>query len=178
MANRNYERLRFEQVFERLRTGQQTFDPDYVVFARKLALLGLSRSEIARNLGTDRSMFESWVLAYPEFRRALDEGMVIGDYAVVEGLHKRCTGYTARERKFVGGNMTEEREVHIPPDWTACRYWLVNRQPDLWKAEGRIEVGGPSYGDLNARPVEYPKKDPEKEPAQEPAKDAAPTAAP
>jgi len=37
-----------------------TPDPRFIVFARKLALLGLSHAEIAKNLGADRHTFNKW----------------------------------------------------------------------------------------------------------------------
>lgn len=157
----NDDRRRFERVYERVRRADSNFDPEFVVFARKLALLGLSRNEIARNLGADKNTFDAWVADYPEFARALDEGMIIGDFAVVEALHRRCTGYYVRLRQWKGGNETGVNEQYVPPDVAACRWWLINRQPDLWKAEVAIDSGGPTYGDLNARPVEFPLKAPD-----------------
>jgi transposase-like protein len=176
-TNRSNERQRFEFVSERMRRADETFDPEFIVYARKLALLGCRRSEIARNLGCTPNVFERWVNEYPEFRRALDEGMLIGDFAVIEALHKRCTGFTVKCREWKNGNVVGEKEVYTPPDVGACQWWLINRQPDLWKPATRIEQGGPTYGDINARPmVEYPRKDAENDDVSEP--DATPHTAP
>lgn len=174
-----HERRRFEYVTERMRQQATGFDPEYIVFARKLALLGLSRREIARNLGASPNTFENWCRDYPEFRRALDDGMVIGDFAVVEALLKRCVGFSVTCREWKGGNVVGEKEQYVPPDASACQFWLINRQPDLWKPITKIETGGPSYSDLNARPmVEYPAKQPEQTDDPQPAPDAAPHTAP
>jgi transposase-like protein len=156
--NRN-DRQRLEFVNERMRRADDSFDPEFIVFARKLALLGCSRREVARNLGASPATFERWVHDYPEFRRALDEGMMIGDFAVVEGLLKRCTGHIVKVREWKGGNEVGAHEVYTPPDVSACQTWLFNRQPDLWKPVNRIESGLPTHGELNARPIEFVMKD-------------------
>jgi transposase-like protein len=161
-AGRYGHRRQFEFVGERARREDTSFDPDFIVYARKLALLGLPRREIARNLGCSPNLFETWVRDYPEFRRALDDGMVIGDFAVIEALLKRCTGYTQRLREWKGGNVVGEKEMHVPPDSGAIQFWLINRHSDLWKSVSKIETGAPTYGDINARPmVEFPVKQPE-----------------
>ena len=46
-----HERRRFEYVTERMRQQATGFDPEYIVFARKLALLGLSRREARQRTG-------------------------------------------------------------------------------------------------------------------------------
>jgi hypothetical protein len=135
------------------------YRPEYAQYARRLALLGLPRSEIARNLGADRNTFERWCELFPDFRRALDEGMLIGDFAVVEALQRRCLGFHYKRKKFVAGIVVEETEEYCPPDPAAIQMWLYNRQPDLWRPVNRIEQQTGVYGELNARAVvEYPPK--------------------
>jgi hypothetical protein len=151
MGGRHYrclEAVRFENGYRR----------DFPVYARRLALLGLSRAEIARNLGADRNTFETWCEQFPEFRRALDEGLLIGDFQVVEALQRRCLGFHYKRRKFIAGVEVEATEEYCPPDVGAIQTWLYNRQPDLWRPAQRIETT-PTFGALNVRGyVEFPQK--------------------
>lgn len=139
-----------------------SYRPEFVTYVRKLALLGLSRAEIARNLGADRNTFMGWCERFPEFRRALDEGLLIADFNVTEALLKRALGYRARHKKIVAGVVVEESDVDIPPDTGAIQTWLYNRHPDLWRPVNRIEGQAPNSDALNARRfVHVPSKGPE-----------------
>lgn len=162
------ERNRLETLRYRPGTG---FLTEFVVYARRLALLGLPRHEIARNLGATKETFNLWCRTYPEFAAALDEGTILGDIEIVEALRKRALGYTVKRKEVKGGNVVREWTEDVAPDVSAIQTWLFNRQPDIWRPVGKIEPQAPSAADLNARPVEFVPKEPE--PAEE-AQDAAP----
>lgn len=149
-----------EQMHRMRGAGGPQFDADFVVYARKLALLGLPRHEIARNLGASRHEFEQWCNQYPEFRQALDAGAVLSDFDVVEALKKRATGFKVT-RTVVRDGVERKHEDYFPPDVSAIQTWLYNRQPEHWRPIGKIEPLAPAQTDLNARPVEFPMKAPE-----------------
>jgi hypothetical protein len=149
-------RLTEKIIYER--EDHTAFDARFIVFARKLALLGLSHAEIAKNLGADRHTFNNWRHLYPDFDAAIDAGRVIADYEVVEALYKRCVGFEHEMKIFRDGREVINRE-YFPPDVAACKWWLVNRCPSKWKPESKLVDATPPGADvLNARPIEYPMK--------------------
>lgn len=152
-----YSRRLTEQIIYE-REDQTAFDARFIVFARKLALLGLSHAEIAKNLGADRHTFNKWRHLYPDFDAAIDAGRVIADYEVVEALYKRCVGFEHEMKIQVDGREAIKRE-YFPPDVAACKWWLVNRCPSKWKPESKlVDTTPPGADALNARPIEYPMK--------------------
>jgi hypothetical protein len=59
-----------------------------------------------------------------------------GDRRVEQSLYRRAVGYSYDTVKIMGyqGEYTHVPYVaHVPPDTTACIFWLKNRQRDLWR---------------------------------------------
>lgn len=105
----------------------------------------------------------NWKRHHPEFAKALWDGRMEFDCSkAVKGVSKRAAGYFLRDRKWsrvpvfryeydfqgkphqviTGYEMavTEESVKHLPPDVTAARYLLENRQPHLWKNQRQLDV--------------------------------------
>ncbi len=84
------------------------------------------------------SSIDRWQREHPEFRRAIKRGKDEYDARNVEArLLDRCLGYeyeVVREQTLPNGTkrVTVTRK-HMPPDVTACIFWLTNRNPERWK---------------------------------------------
>lgn len=112
---------------------------------------GLSREEIAHNMGINRKTLTEWEKKYPPIGNALSRAREVADIIVENALYKKCIGYNATVKKLhklrrveydpETGRKTREydelvegiEEVHVPADTTAQKYWLGNRKPDTWK---------------------------------------------
>ena len=62
-----------------------------------------------------------------------------------ERAHSYCTTlYKGEERKVTN-------TVSYPPDTTACKFWLINRQPDFWWARAEAAPEPEIVDDMAAR---------------------------
>lgn len=135
-------------------------------YLRRLAEEGLCEEDIATRSGLLLSTFRRWKREHPEFFAALELGRSGSDFAVVESIYKKATGYSVKLNKTVklkrvdydpttGKKLREYEELasavdesYIPPDLRAGTFWLKNRQPDRWQeradkdADDEDTVGG------------------------------------
>jgi hypothetical protein len=61
-------------------------------------------------------------------------------------LYERATGYNYEAVKiFMPANRAKPVYApyieHVPPDVTACIFWLKNRDPQHWRDSQQLEVG-------------------------------------
>ena len=112
---------------------------------------GLTKEEIAQNMGISRSTLHEWERKYPHISDALTCGRDEADCAVENALFKKTQGYNVMVQKTFKikrvifdtdtGRKLEEREelqtgydeVHVPADEKAQEFWLYNRKPSEWK---------------------------------------------
>lgn len=145
-------------------------------FLRRLASLGLSDEEMAARCCLELSVFRRWRRKYPEFDRAIRLGSQSSDYAVVEALYKKATGYNVSLSKTyklkrvdydpdTGKKIREYEELatgvdedHIPADIRAETFWLKNRQGDAWSDHPERAVEG-AEGAACGGVVEIPEAD-------------------
>lgn len=113
------------------------FRPEYVKLAAALARVGSTDREIAENLGINQSTLYRWAAKQPKFAKAIKTGKIAADNRVVQSLYRRATGYSFDSVKIQmdkDGCFHEHPYVeHVPPDTTACIFWLKNRDPDKWR---------------------------------------------
>lgn len=82
---------------------------------------GATDKEVADNLKIAESTLYEYKNKYPEFSEASARTKLISDARVQSALYKNATE-----------NM----------DFKAQKYWLQNRQPDLWKDKQEIKFSG------------------------------------
>ena len=119
----------------------------------KLALVtgwsrrGLTKEQIADNLGISLQSFDNYVKRYEEFADAVAEGAEECEIHIENALVKRALGYSykevTRERKQVENPETGEMEwklvvtksvtKHVIPDVGAQQYYLEHRAPKRWE---------------------------------------------
>lgn len=126
---------------------KQEYGLEYI---RQLSEEGLSDNDMAIRLGIKPSTFRRWKNKYPEILEAQLLGRTGSDYAVVQALYKKATGYTVNLNKTVklkrsdfdpdtGKKIRDYEELavavdqnHVPADIRAGLFWLKNRQPENW----------------------------------------------
>lgn len=111
----------------------------HVPWGVSLARRGCTDDEIAEAFGVSTRTVYRWKKAHPEFCHALNETKSQADEKVVDGLYRRACGASVvtktesiTERDGVKTKKIEKVTKELPPDVSACIYWLKNRQPALW----------------------------------------------
>lgn len=119
--------------------------PEHIEQARKLALLGATDKEIADFFEvSDRTLYR-WKNDSAEFCQALKAGKEVADDRVERSLYHRAVGYTYSAVKIFqhqGVPVEVPYDEHIPPDTTACIFWLKNRKPGEWRDKQDVEHSG------------------------------------
>lgn len=106
------------------KAGRPTkYKPEYAEQARRLCLVGFIDKELAEYFEVEESTINYWKKQYPEFLESIIAGKEIADAKVAEALYKRAIGYEAEE----GDNIKK-----YPPEVTAAKFWLINRQRGRW----------------------------------------------
>lgn len=109
---------------------------DFFEQAENYALLGASESEMAAFFHITRDLWLYYVKHSQELRDALDRGGVMADAKVAKAMHRRATGYDyTRQRILVskeGSATIYDIVEHLPPDTSAGKFWLTNREPRKW----------------------------------------------
>lgn len=126
------------------------YDPElHPAFARALAIDGLTNAEIADKLSIGLTTLKKWKNKYPEFATSIKEGKEPANSKVEMALYKKALGFEVTETRAVVVGTGEYAQVeyveetrYIPPDNTACIFWLKNRRPDKWRDKQEVEHSG------------------------------------
>lgn len=109
---------------------------EYVEQARQLATFGATDIEIADFFGvSDRTIYR-WADQHKDFCQALKLGRDEVDERVQRSLYHKATGYSFEAEKIFcdKGRVTRVKyREHVPPDTTACIFWLKNRRKAEWR---------------------------------------------
>ena len=121
--------------------------------AIEIALLGHTDKQICAILDIDESTFTLWKQADSAFLTSLKEAKFKSDTEVEASLRKRAMGFTYTQKAYgkkAGKVLTYD--VYVPPDTTACIFWLKNRQAEQWrdKQEHTLKPGDDWLGALDA----------------------------
>jgi hypothetical protein len=122
--------------------------PAYSDQAAKLCRLGATDAEIADFFEKDERTINRWKIDHPEFCQALKAGKLVSDMDVADRLHQRALGFEYEEAQahklktveYKDGKRLKETERLdiimvkrvVPPDTTACIFWLKNRRKVEW----------------------------------------------
>ena len=123
------------------------YKPAYVEQVKTLCRLGATDAEIAAFFGVCSVTFYRWKIKYPDFCNAIKGAKGVADERVERSLYHRATGYTFESEKIFqhSGEIIRAKTVeHVPPDTTACIFWLKNRRPSEWRDKifGEVSVTG------------------------------------
>ena len=112
------------------------YKAEYPAQAEKLCRLGATDIEIADFFGVDVATIKRWKASHEDFCAALKSGKEQADERVERSLYHKACGYTydaVKIMQYEGDPVIVPYREHVPPDTTACIFWLKNRRPDLWR---------------------------------------------
>jgi len=121
---------------------------EYLEQSYKLALLGLTDTQMADVFGVSEQTFNTWKKIHPGFLESLKRGKQTADANVGQRLYERAMGFEhdSEEIKVVSDGIGMGSSiVRVPirkvyaPDTVAAIFWLKNRQPKLWR--DKVETG-------------------------------------
>lgn len=124
-----------------------SYREEFAKQAGKLCKLGATDREIAEFFGVVERTVSNWKAAHPKFLQALKTGKAEADERVERSLYHKAIGYTFSSEKIFmpAGAKKPVRAAtveHVPPDTTACIFWLKNRRPDEWRDKREHEHSG------------------------------------
>ncbi len=181
-------KLGFDDKSWAQKRGRKTlFRAHMVKEGEQLAGMGHTMEDIASFWGVHKRTVERWANRHPEFRRALKDGRIRADAAVESSLYRRAQGYRFTEvhwKEYVipagkrAGEVVryKDKEVikEVPPDVTACIFWLKNRRPALWRDDRQLGFFDDEGAPLPLRYVIVPPKEPKQLPPSTKDKEAKP----
>lgn len=144
------------------KTGRPSaYRTEYAAQAGALTHDGATDEQLAAKFSVTVGTIQNWKKSEPEFLYALKAGKREADSEVVTSLFKRAQGFEYEEavpiklktvtynEKGVRASEVERVEIVmvarvVPPDTTACIFWLKNRQQAAWrdKQEHDVTSGG------------------------------------
>ena len=123
-----------------------SYRPEFAKQAENYCNLGATDYELAVFFGISTQTIKKWQFLHDDFAKALKNGKAALDERVERSLCHRALGYTYEGEKVFqsGGEIIRAKTIeHVPPDTTACIFWLKNRRPAEWRDVHRHEVGRP-----------------------------------
>lgn len=148
--------------------GQPTkYHPSMIGKAYEACILGATNKELAEHLGIGERTFNSLMVRYEQFRRAVKRGRRGVDTDVAHALYDKAIGaeyveevaFKVKHTEFgpTGRKVKEWEEVVVvpvrkraAPDTLAGMYWLNNRHKVHWRQKQVVEHEGlPAGGDTN-----------------------------
>lgn len=114
------------------------YKPEYAIQAEKLCKLGATDQELADFFEVSTRTIYRWQASHEEFCQALKTGKVEADERVERSLYHKAVGYKHEAVKIFMPAGAEQPVYapyveNVPPDTTACIFWLKNRRPDVWR---------------------------------------------
>lgn len=127
------------------------YNPQYhIPWIKGLLRRGLTIAEVAKDLEVATSTLNKWIAENEDLQEAVDKGRNYADITVEESLYKKAIGYKVTKKRTIisaGGNSGEQKparveisEEDVPPDTTACIFWLKNRNPELWRDRQEVAL--------------------------------------
>lgn len=122
------------------------YKKEFAKQAEKLCILGATENDLANFFEVVGSTIRKWAIEHPEFSAALKDGRGVADNRVERSLYHRAVGYSHEAVKIFlprgsGEPIYAPYVEHVPPDTTACIFWLKNRRKDLWRDVHKHEHG-------------------------------------
>lgn len=122
-----------------------SYKPEFARQAEMLCEFGATDKELADFFEVSTPTIWRWGADFPEFRSALKAGKAAADERVERSLYHKAIGYSFPSEKvfqFQGSIIRAPVVEHVPPDTTACIFWLKNRRQQQWRDVHKHEHGG------------------------------------
>jgi hypothetical protein len=108
-----------------------------------LCLRGCIDKELAEFLEINTDTLNEWKKKYPKFKAAIQKGKADADNKVAESLFKSAMGISYTESSIEeseDGMVKRETKKFVPPNITAIKFWLINRDKQNWRDKQEVEV--------------------------------------
>ena len=129
------------------------YKPEYNELAYNYCLLGATDKKLANFFGVVEKTIDNWKKEHPEFLQSLRAGKEIADMDVAKSFFNNAKGFISVSikpiRKKVWNSeanrlvdeveMVKETTQH-PPNTEAGKFWLKNRQPEMWKEKTEVST--------------------------------------
>ena len=112
------------------------YNKEYSYLAFQFAQAGLRQCDCARLMEVSLSTFKNWLKHNDAFAFEWKRGCIIADAEVARALFKLAVGFEEKTIRIVhmdDGTYIIKKYRIYPPNLRACKMWLRNRQPQLWK---------------------------------------------
>ena len=113
--------------------ADEWLEQDKLILLEGWARDGLTKEQIAHNIGIGRTTLFEWEQKESNIANALKKGREVADYEVENALFKRALGYTYEEKTFEDGVLKKVVIKEVAPDTTAQIFWLKNRKKEQWR---------------------------------------------
>lgn len=125
-------------------TGRPTkYKTEYCKQAAKLCKLDATDADLAEFFEVNEDTIYEWKKVHPEFSDSLKEAKEHFDDSKVEAsLARRAQGFMRVKEVFNPEGVKELIQEEVPPDTTACIFWLKNRRSSKWKDKQELEHSG------------------------------------
>lgn len=137
---------------------QEWLKPDNLILIEGWSRNGLTKEDIAHNMGISLTTLKDWCKNFPTISAALKKGKEVADIRMENALYERGLGgvhevkktfkvkhsfYDEQGRKCEKEELvTGVDEVYIPGDTTAQIFWLKNRKPEEWRDKRVVDDSG------------------------------------
>lgn len=133
----------------RKKTQKVILTDDEIEEILKYARCGVHNEQIAKLMNMAASTFYLLMKESPELATQVAEAKGLANIEAEESLYKQAVGYTKTEKKVVvlGGGLHNasvsevvEYDRYYPPNFSATKHYLNNRNPDRWKDSKHLEI--------------------------------------
>lgn len=128
--------------------ARSKYDPDKTVLIAGWTRNGLTKEQVAKNLGISRSTLAEWEGRYPDVADALKRGAEIIDTQVENALLQAAMGFEVVEDAVTNKGDVVPVRRYFPPNVTALIFWLKNRKPREWRDRRELEHSGQDGGPI------------------------------
>ena len=135
-----------------------SYRSEFAEQAEKLCRLGATDIELADFFRVSVRTIYRWQAQHEAFCQALKSGKEGADARVERSLFAKATGYSYDALKIFNADgvaLKVPYREHVPPDTTACIFWLKNRRPDLWRDKRELEVSGKGIDKMSDDELEH-----------------------
>jgi hypothetical protein len=123
-----------------------SYKPEYAKQAEKLTRLGATDIQLADFFEVSEQTINAWKITQPPFLESLKLGKDEADGNVERSLYRRALGFERDAVKIFCSKDGEVTQVPfretVPPDTTACIFWLKNRKQAEWRDKQDYEHTG------------------------------------
>lgn len=109
------------------------YKTEYCKQAAKLCKLGATDADLAEFFEVNEDTINEWKKVHPSFSESLKEAKEhFDDNKVEASLARRAQGFMRVKQVFGPEGTVEMLQEEVPPDTTACIFWLKNRRSNKW----------------------------------------------